>query len=174
MTGTATVYTAPEACLSAVLLAHQLPPISKFSGDDISEWGGGESFKDWIDQLEMVASISNWDERTKLVNLTRLRGQAYAFYTSCSVQQRGNYTTLVAVLTKRFTPVQLKAVQCDLFPERKQKVSSESVDTYAQDLRRLFYLAYPQAQQGTQDAEDMGQSVLCCQFVTGLQHETKL
>ena len=123
----------------------------------------------------MVASISNWDERTKLVNLTtRLRGQAYAFYKSCSVQQRGNYTTLVAELTKRFTPVRLKAVQSGLFHERKQKVPSESVDTYAQGLRRLFYLAYPQAQQGTQDAEDMGRSVLCCQFVTGLRQEIKL
>ena len=45
---------------------------------------------------------------------------------------------------------------------------------YAQDLRRLFYLAYPQAQQGTQDAEDMGPSVLCYQFVTGLLQEIKL
>ena len=126
MTGTATVYAAPEACLLAVLLAHQLPPIRKFSGEDISE--GGESFKDWIDQLEMVASISNWDERTKLVNLTtRLRGQAYAFYKSCCVQQQGNYTTLVAELTKRFTPVRLKAVQSGLFHERKQKVPSKSV-----------------------------------------------
>ena len=64
--------------------------------------------------------------------------------------------------------------QSGLFHERKQKVPSESVDTYAQDLQRLFYLAYPQAQQGTQDPEDMGRSVLCCQFVTGLRQEIKL
>ncbi len=44
--------------LSAALLAHQLPPISKFSGEDISE--NGETFRDWIEQLEMVASISKW------------------------------------------------------------------------------------------------------------------
>ena len=56
-------------------------------------------------------------------------------YKSCFVQQRGNYTTLVAELTKKFTPVRLKAVQSGLFHERKQKVPSESVDTYAQDLR---------------------------------------
>ena len=43
-TGPATVYAAPEACPSAALLAHQLPPISKYSGEDISE--GGESFQD--------------------------------------------------------------------------------------------------------------------------------
>ena len=47
-----------------------------------------------------------WDERAKLINLnTRLRGQAYSFYRSCTAQQRGDYGTLVAEFTKRFTPV---------------------------------------------------------------------
>ena len=69
MTGTATVYAVLEACLSAALFTHQLPKISKFSGEDISE--GGKSFKDWVYQSKIVASISNWDERTKLVSLTR-------------------------------------------------------------------------------------------------------
>lgn len=32
--------------------------ISKFSEEDISESG---DFKEWIDQLQMVASINNWD-----------------------------------------------------------------------------------------------------------------
>ena len=116
----------------------------------------------------MVASISNCDERTKLVNLTRLRGQAYTFYKSCFVQQRGNYATQVSGQAHQ---VRLKAVQSGLLHERKQKVPSESVDTYAKDLRRL---AYPQAQQGNKDAEDMGRPVLCCQFVTGLRQEIKL
>ena len=66
----------------------------------------GETFTDWIEQLEMVASISNWDERTRLVNLTtRLRGQAYSFYKSCPEHTRKNYSLLVTELKKRFTPV---------------------------------------------------------------------
>ncbi len=115
------------------------------------------------------------DDRTKLVNLTtRLRGQVYAFFKSCTIQQRGDYTTLVAQLTKRFTPVRLKAVQSSLFHDRKQKVPQESVDSYAQDLRRLFYLAYPRAQQGNQETEEMGLSVLTYQFVSGLRSEIKV
>ena len=50
----------------------------------------------------------------------------------------------------------------------------ETVDAYAQDLRRLFDLTYPQAQQGTEEAEDMGQSVLSYQFVAGLRQEIKI
>ena len=49
--------------------------------------------------------------------------------------------------------------------ERKQK-GNESVDAYTQDLRR--------AQQGSQEAEDMGRSVLASQFVAGLLPDVKL
>ena len=37
-----------------------------------------------------------------------------------------------------------------------------------------FFLAYPQAQQGTREAEDMGRSVLSYQFVAGLRQEIKV
>ena len=104
---------------SAALLAHQLPPLRSFTGEDIDN---GETFQDWIEQFEMVASIGGWDERAKLVNLTtRLRGQAYTFYKSCPDQERRKYTTLVAQLKQRFTPVRLRAVQSSLFHDRKQK-----------------------------------------------------
>ena len=160
------------ATWSAALLAHQLPPLRSFTGEDIDN---GETFQDWIEQFEMVASIGGWDERAKLVNLTtRLRGQAYTFYKSCPDQERRKYTTLVAQLKQRFTPVRLRAVQSSLFHDRKQKFPKETVDAYAQDLRRLFYLAYPQAQQGTEEAEDMGRSVLSYQFVAGLRQEIKV
>ena len=58
---------------------------------------------------------------TKLVNLvTRLRGEAYSFYKSCTQQQRGSYTEMAAALTKRLTPVTKQADQSGLFHERKQ------------------------------------------------------
>ena len=51
----------------------------------------------------------HWDEPTKLVNLvTRLKGQAFAFYRSCNTNRRNQYTTLVEDLRKRFTPVGFK------------------------------------------------------------------
>ena len=80
--------------LSQALLAQQLPPLPKYTGKEQSQ---GETFQDWLEQFELVASLGEWDEKTKLVNLvTRLRGQAYAFYRSCTLQQRACYATLVA------------------------------------------------------------------------------
>ena len=156
--------------LSQALLAQQLPPLPKYTGEEQSQ---GETFRDWLEQFELVASLGEWDEKTKLVNLvTRLRGQAYAFYRSCTLQQQACYATLVSELTKRFTPVQIQAVQSSLFHDRKQK-PRETVDAYAQDLRQRFYKAYPTVQQGTREAAEMGQLVLANQFVAGLLPELK-
>ena len=74
---------------------------------------------------------------------------------------------MVAELWRRFTPVQLHAVQSSLFHDRRQRVD-ESVDQYAQDLRILFHKAYLCIQQGIQEAESLGYSVLTGQFVSGL------
>jgi len=108
------------------------------------------------------------------VNLvTRVRGQAYAFYRSCTALQRASYQALVAELTTRFTPVRLQAVQSSFFHERKQK-PKELVDDYAQELRRLFLKAFPSAQKGTAETESMGKSVLAYQFVAGLHSDLKM
>ena len=120
------------------------PPLRKFSGENESE--AGKLFTDWIEQFELVASVCHWHDRAKLVNLTtRLRAQAFAFYQSCSAQQRNNYTILVSELKKCFVSVRLHAVQSSLFHVRKRN-SNESVDSYAQELPTLFCRAYPQAQ----------------------------
>jgi len=51
----------------------QLPPISKFSGEE--QDGDGEGFEKWIEQFESVAELCKWDLQARLVNLTtRLRG----------------------------------------------------------------------------------------------------
>ena len=72
--------------LSQALLAQQLPTIPKFTGEECQQ--GGETIEDWKEQFEMVATLGGWDKRSKLVNLvTRLRGQAYSFYRSCTMQQ---------------------------------------------------------------------------------------
>ena len=63
--------------------------------------------------------------------------------------------------------------QSSLFHDRKQK-SNESVDAYAQELRTLFYCAYPQAQQGTQETEQMARTMLANQFAVGLRQEIKV
>ena len=121
--------------------AYRFPQQQKFSGEDPD----GDTFEDWIEQFEMVAKLYKWSEAAKLVNLiTRLCGPAYSFYRACLPEQKESYTVLKQELTKRFTPVQIQAIQSELFHDRKQK-DGESVDEYAQDLRRLFHKAYGKA-----------------------------
>jgi hypothetical protein len=74
----------------------------------------------------------------------------------------------VEVLWKRFTPVHIQSVHSILFHDRKQN-SGESVDSYAQDLKRLFYQAYPKASQSHSETETLGKSVLSSQFVADLE-----
>ena len=96
-----------------------------------------------------------------------MRGQAYSYYQSCTSEQRSSYPLLVKALEDRFTPVRIQAVQSSRFHERKQS-PTESVDSYAQDLRKLYQKAYPSTRQGSKEAEAMGRSVLAYQFIAGL------
>ena len=144
--------------LSAALLAQQLPAISKFSGDNVD--GDGETFSESLEQLELVAEVCGWNRCTKLVNVvTRLRGSAYRLYCSCSPEQRASYQSLTKALKTHFTPVKIQSVQSSHFHEWRQ-LPSETVDHYAQDLRRLFCQAYTPVQRESQAAEEMAKSVL--------------
>lgn len=63
------------------LLAQQLPLLPHLEGD-------GETFEEWLEQLELVATTYHWDDQTKIVNIaTRLRGSASRFYCTCPPQQ---------------------------------------------------------------------------------------
>ena len=100
---------------ATALLAQQLPPLPKFSGESSDGELEITTFQEWLDQFEMVADVCNWSLQTRFVNLiTRLRGQAYALFRSYTIEQRPNYSLLVAELQKRFTlvhlPIQNKAV----------------------------------------------------------------
>ena len=159
-----------ETELSAPCLSSQLPPIQKFTGE--GQGADGETFQEWLEQFEMVADVCQWNYQTKLVNLTmQLCGPAYS-YRTCSSDQRYDYKQLVQELSQRFTPVRIPAVQSNMFHERKQGCT-ESVDEYAQDLICLFYKAYPRSQQNIREVEEIGQSVLGCQFIAALQPEIK-
>ena len=96
----------------------------------------------------------------------------HSFFRSCTTQQKTSYSLLVAQLHKRFTPFYLQAVQSSLFHDCKQK-SGESVDHYAQELHVLFYKMYPYVQEGTLEAEKLGQLILVNQFVAGLLGDIK-
>ena len=68
-----------------MLLAQQLPLLPKFSGE--MKDGDMDTFQDWYEQFEMIASVCGWTAQAKLVNLvTRLRGQFF-----CTTQQKTSY-----------------------------------------------------------------------------------
>ena len=75
-------------------------------------------------------------------------------------------------LRKRFTPVELTAIQSQRFHDRRQS-TKESVDEFAQELKKLFRKAYFNLTKGGTEAEAMGQTVLANQFVSGLRSELK-
>lgn len=161
-----TLAAAPSTTLSMALLAQQLPSLPNFSGDQSD--GDGEGVDDWLERLKLVAGACGWDDQAKLVSVaTRLRGSASWFYRCCTPQQRSSYQGIASALWKRFTPVRIQSVQSSRFHERKQ-LPLETVDNYAQDLRKLFSRAYSTVQDGGGAAEAMGQSVLTYQFVAGL------
>ena len=156
--------------LASGQLLSQLPQIPRFTGEDQPD---GEAFQDWHEQFESVAVLGGWNDHCKLVNLTtRLRGAAYSFYRSCSPEQRSDYHLLVGELKKRFTPVKLTAIQSQVFHDRQQGFK-ETVDEFAQDLKKLFARAYPGVSRGGPEAEKMGQSVLANKFIAGLRSDLK-
>lgn len=82
--------------------------------------GDRETIKQWLEQFELVAGACRWDDAAKLVKflVTRLKGQAYTFYQSCTPQQCTSYTALTAALTKKFTPVRIQRADKPVSPEK--------------------------------------------------------
>ena len=104
--------------------------------------------------------------------MTWLKGQAFSFYRSCGAAQCTRYDTLVGLLTERFTPVRIQSVRSSLFHDRRQSLQ-ESVDAYAQELKRLFYKAYPKASQSHSKTDRLGRYDRSSQFIAGLQPRLK-
>ena len=68
--------------------------------------------------------------------------------------------------------MELTVIQSQNFHDRHQK-GKESVDEFAQELKKLFHKAYSNLTRGGIEAEAMSQSVLANQFVSGLKPELK-
>ena len=79
---------------------------------------------------------------------------------------------LVMALKRRFAPIRLTTFQAQLFHNQQQQ-ENETVDQFAQDLQKLYNLAYAGATSKGPQAERMGQTLLVNQFITGLQSDLK-
>ena len=144
--------TVPLYAFPPTYLASHMSPMPQFRCFSGDESGDGDLFQDWLEQFESAALLGGWGEHGRLVNLTtRLSGTAYTFYRSCSPEQQSSYPLLVAALKKRFTPVQLTAIHTQTFHDRVQK-EKESVNEFAQALRKLFNKAYSTVVRGEPEA----------------------
>ena len=109
-----------------------LPP---YRGDMDKEVEDG--FLEWIERFEELAQLYTWGDAVKLFQLKlRMEGPARAFCRDCPGADHRDYASLRTALTKRFTPVRLGAARSGVFQQQRQK-PRESVDQYAQELRRL-------------------------------------
>jgi len=67
--------------LISVLLAQQLPPLPKYSGESDDKESVIGTFHEWLEQFKMIIDVCNRSPRSKLVNLTtRLCNQASACF----------------------------------------------------------------------------------------------
>ena len=145
-------------------LVDQVPPLAPFRGDLRED--DEDSFTDWIEQFEELAGWHSWGDAAKLSQLRmRLQGPARAYCRSRPQKEQESYETLKKVLKERYTPVHVQSVQSALYYGRRQG-ATESVDGYAQDLRKLYRKAYPKiAAEGGEESERS----LASKFLSGLR-----
>ena len=76
--------------------------------------------------------------------LPKLQGTAGDFvFDELNPEERANYKTLIKCLKRRFCKVESTKTYVVMFWKRNQK-ASETEETYAADLKRIYGKAYPQ------------------------------
>ena len=116
-----------------------------FSIAKLPTYTGKEKWEVWINRFETVATLQNWDEKTKLSELlTRLQGEAGNFtFDQLSGKTLKNYAKLIKELKNRFGTFENKSTYKVQFNRRSQK-QSESPAEYAAELKRIYDKAYSQ------------------------------
>ena len=91
----------------------------------------------------MVSEFNKWDDRTKAFELTlSLRDDAQVTLSDLKPEERKNFKSIVAALTSRFEPEdQSELYRSELKNSFRKK--DEPLTEFAQDIKRLVRLAYP-------------------------------
>ena len=127
---------------------------------------GKEPWNVWFNRFTEVADRRRWSEDDRLDEiLPRLQGAAGEFvFGQLRREVRTNYAQLVSELNSRFRVVVTKKTYGAQFSHRSQK-SSESVEEYAAELKRLYDKAHANRDEETR-RED-----LLRKFLDGLYDE---
>lgn len=120
-----------------------------------------ENFKRAWTRFELVAKAKEWNAAKQLIVLpTLLRGKLVDYYTEFDDDTKGDIGKIRLALAKATGRVEDPLVAARTFVSRDQG-PEERVEDFANDLKRLFKLAYP--------SEDAKSSVLLQRFLTGLR-----
>lgn len=127
----------------------------KFS-DVIKQYDGSGDFAEWVEKLEMVASLQGITEVENFLPLF-LTGGAFNVYQGLTTPEKKKYDTVKAKLLTAFS-----SDPCHAYEEFQMRRlnSGEAVDVYLADLRRLALLV-----DGAKVASDQW---LKCAFIAGL------
>ena len=106
-------------------------------------FSGEQSWEDWIDQFESIASINGWNDEQKLIWLkVRLTGRALLVYKKFSVTARASFKNAVVASAERFELESRRDLYLAEFQSRCKK-RTESWADFGEDLRVMVDKAYP-------------------------------
>ena len=127
---------------------------------------GRQSFTDWIDHFESIATVNEWtDDAKKNWIRARLTGRAATAWKRLTEADLDSYEHIVAALKKRFEPECRKEVYMAEF-QRRRKLPAEDWASFAEDLRTLVEKAYPTLQAEAQELLALNHFLQC---VTNMQ-----
>lgn len=127
--------------------------------DLIRQYDGTGDFSEWVQKLELVASLQQIDKLHTFLPLF-LTGGAFSVYQSLTAETKGDYDGVKRALTSAFSLNPFKAYE--EFTSRRLMMG-ESVDVFLADLARLARLVTDSNTDGW----------LKCAFVNGLPEEAK-
>ena len=137
---------------------------STFRKSNIPPFTDKESWQVWFTRFKEIAKRQGWSDEQKLdILLPKLQGEAGRFvYEQLGSKVRNNYKKLKRELTNRFRKVENPKTYGSLFSTRNQK-ATESVETYAAELKKLYDKAHAKRDAKTRDED------LLRRFLDGIQ-----
>jgi len=130
----------------------------KFS-DIIQQFDGSTDFAEWVQKLELVATLQKVGNLAAFLPLF-LTGGAFAVYQGLSNDAKSSYESVKAALTSAFSLNRFSAYE--QFVTRRLR-QGESVDVYLAELTKLATLI----------EESPSERLLQCAFVSGLPSDVK-
>ena len=138
-------------------------------------YSGKTGWREYLIHFEMVAEFNRWDDRTKAFELAlSLRDDAQVTLSDLKPQERKNYRSIVTALTSRFEPEDQSELFHSELKSRFRK-KEEPLTEFAQDIKRLVRLAYPNTDVDVRDtlARNAFEDSLCDSDMEWAVHQGK-